>query len=156
MRGEGLLRRFDDSNDDHWSAFAIDEGDGSRRLKGGAFIWNPELSVVLTSVLDRLGIAYEEVAAEPYMGLAFACAESVTAFRSGSALTDETPEFEVVADPQAPPPHWKEAHGLVRQAGVYSSKGRAREACRELVRRVFTAILTSSGKTPEWESLFGS
>jgi hypothetical protein len=153
---DGLLRRFDDHRPDHWSDIIIDEADGSQRLRGGAFNWNPELSVALTQELDRLDVAYESVAEDPYTGMAYAATTVVRSFRSGNAEPSDVPEFEVLEDPQDPPPCWMQAHGLVVQQGIYSSKQRARDARRELGRRTFVPVMTSSGRLPDWERLLQS
>lgn len=155
-RTVGMLRRFDDNRPDHWSNIAIDEGDGSRRLRSGAFTWNPDLSVALTSALDSLGIPYADVASKPYLGLAFAVVAEVEAFRSGNTKSADSPEFGVIADPQEPPPDWIAAHGLVQQLGEYASKQRARDARRELGRRAFTPVMLTSGILPQWQQHIGN
>ncbi len=151
---EQVLRRFDDNRDDHWSDIAIDEADGSRHLKGGAFLWNPDLSVALTSLLSQHAIAADSVLDAPYLGLALADAADVRAFRSQHAVDPASPEFEIVADPQPAPPEWMKAHGLVRQVADYGgNKSREKDARRQLVRRVFKPIALSVGKLPEWSRL---
>jgi len=141
--GEGLARRFDDSDPSHVDALTKEEGiTGTSRLRGGALRFDEDgCSVFRTEVIEALYLPLACITTPIYSAIALTTRGEVEAFRSGLALDEGSPpEFLVRADPLEPGEAFMPAHSLIFENGTYPSKTKRRAALGDLAGAVFILL----------------
>lgn len=139
--GEGLARRFDDTDPSHVDALTKDEGiTGTSRLRGGALRFDEDgCSVFRTEMIALLCLPLACITTPSHPAVALTTRGAVEAFRSGLNMEAlSLPEFLVRADPLEPGEAFLPAHSLIYEAGTYPSKTKRRAARGDLAGAVFT------------------
>ncbi|TQK19098.1 hypothetical protein FBY40_1589 [Microbacterium sp. SLBN-154] len=138
---EEILRRFNDQDPSHYDTVVRDEGDGTRKLKGGALRWDDDgCSVYRSRILLILGLPKDCIATDAHPAVARTSRALIESFTSGLADTAVRPEFAVVADPLEPGEPYDPAHTLIQPMAEYPSKTKRRTAANDLARSAFSLL----------------